>query len=363
MILNPRTFARGLVFSVILAALASTVFYQSVTPGISLADIEKYLNDLETKGFSGCVLLAKDGKVLLKKGYGLADREGNRRVTPETGFDIGSITKVFTAAAIFKLEADGKLRVDDKITKYFKNVPPDKSEITIEQLITHRSGLPDLVTANGTPTMYTTDYDFEPVSRDEIVKSAMLSKLLYSPGSSMKYSNTGYSLLGAIIEMTSGKSYERFVYEKLFLPAGMKKTGYQIPNWKSKDLAVGYDKDHPWGTPLDHAWLKDGPSWNLRANGGMISTVDDLNLWVTALQTDKLLPKESKDKFFASMGLRANQRGVRVMGPAGGNGIFNAVYMWIIEENRVLVVLSNVDKFPAEDHIGKLAGMMLKSGH
>ena len=95
----------------------------------------------------------------------------------------------------------------------------------------------------------------------------------------------------------------------------------------------------------------------------MISTVDDLNLWVRAFQNDKLLPKETKEKFFAAMGVRANQRGVRVMSPAGGNGIFNAVYMWIIEENRVLVFLSNVDKYPAEDHIGKLAGMMLRSGN
>lgn len=348
---------------VFLLISVSTVFSQQTVTEASLIEINQYLNDLESKGFSGAVLLAKDNKIVLRKGYGFADRKGNRKVTPETGFDIGSITKVFTSVAIFKLEQQGKLSLDDKITKYFKNVPPDKAEITISELMNHTSGLQDLVKPDGSPTLYTTDYDFEPVSRAEIIKRALISKLLSKPGATTEYSNTGYSLLGAIIEMTSGKTYEKYVHDELFVPAGMKRTGYQTPHWKNGDLAIGYEKDQPWGTPLDHAWLKDGPSWNLRANGGMLSTVDELFLWVQALQAFKMLPKKANEKFFASLALRPNQRGVRVMGPSGGNGVFNAVYMVVLEEHRVLVVLSNTDKYPAEDYIGKLAGMMFRSGN
>lgn len=329
----------------------------------SPAEIEQYLNGLEAKGFSGAVLLAKDNKVLLRKGYGLADRQNNRKITPETGFCIGSITKIFTSAAIFKLEQERKLSVEDKISKYFKNVPPDKAGITVYQLLTHTSGMPDLVEAGGKIVdNYSVDYDYKLVSRDEIINRAMLSKLRFQPGKERKYSNTGYSLLGAIIEMVSGKTYEQYVYDELFAPAGMKKTGYKIPKWEKQDLAAGYEKEKFWGTPLDHLWFEDGPSWNLRANGGMISTVDELYLWIKALESNRILPEEAKEKFLTAMRVLPNQRGVRVMGPAGSNGIFNAVYLWVLEENRVLVILTNSDKYPAEDYVGGLAGMMLKSG-
>lgn len=356
-------FLNLLIYPVFICAISTlTVFSQQTPVEKSLTEIKQYLNNLETKGFSGSVLLVKDDKVLLKKGYGLADRKNNRAVTPETGFDIGSITKVFTSAAIFKLEQQGKLSVEDKISKYFKNAPPDKAGITIYQLITHTSGMVDLVKADGKTDNYSTDYDYEPVSREEIIRRAMLTKLRSEPGKERKYSNTCYSLLGAIIEMVSGKTYEQYVHDELFVPAGMKKTGYKIPQWEKQNLAVGYEKDKFWGTPLDHLWLADGPSWNLRANGGMLSTVDELYLWVKALEGDKILPKEAKEKFFAAMSVVPNARGVRVMGPAGGNGIFNAVYLWVLDENRVLVVMTNSDKFPAEYYIGRLAGMMLKSG-
>jgi CubicO group peptidase (beta-lactamase class C family) len=351
-------------FLIVTTTWVSAIFSQAVTPKTSLTEIEQYLDDLAAKGFSGSVLLVKDDRVLLRKGYGLANRNDHQKITPETGFDIGSITKVFTSAAIFKLEHEGKLSLDDKITKYFKNVPPDKAEISVRQLITHTSGLPDLVKAEGNSTTYSADdYDYDPVSRDEIINRAMLSHLIFKPGASSKYSNTGYSLLGAIIEMVSGKPYEKYVHDALFVPAGMKKTGYEIPKWNKKDLATGYRNDRAWGTPLDHAWLKDGPSWNLRANGGMLSTVDDLYLWVKALRDDKALPKAVKERYLTAMGVTANKRGVRIMGPAGSNDIFNAAYVWVLEEDRVLVVFSNVDKYPAEEYIGKLAGMMLRSGN
>ncbi|MFN2514071.1 MAG: serine hydrolase domain-containing protein, partial [Pyrinomonadaceae bacterium] len=136
----------------------------------------------------------KDGQVILSKGYGLANRERKIPVTPDTIFDIGSLVKQFTAAAILKLEMKGKLRITDPISKYFKNVPPDKATMTLHHLLTHTAGFPDAI-----------GDDYEVISRDEYIKRALNTMLLSAPGEKYKYSNVDYSLLGAIVEMRSGQ--------------------------------------------------------------------------------------------------------------------------------------------------------------
>ena len=136
--------------------------------------------------------------------------------------------------------------------------------------------------------------------REAVVKRALASKLKYVPVAKRKYSNVGYSLLGAIIETVTGESYERFSRGYLFKPAGMKETGSALPNWKRENLAVGYREDGSrWGTPLNHTWDRDEPYWNLRANGGILSTVGDLYKWHLALEGEKILSKEAKQKYFA----------------------------------------------------------------
>ncbi len=332
-------------------------------PTDKLTEINATLKTLEDQGFSGAVLLAKDGKPVLRRGIGPMDRSAAVPMTPEIGFDIGSITKVFTSAAIFRLEQEGKLRLSDPVSKYFRNAPADKSNITILQLVTHSSGMADLLGENGIWIKdYTGDYDYTPVTRDEIVHRAFQSKLLFDPGTSNKYSNTGYSILAAIIEVASGQSYEKYVHDKILKPAGMEKTGYMIPKWKKQELAVGYSKGVSWGTPLDHKWLADGPSWNLRGNGGMISTVDDLLKWSAALKNDRVLGPREREAFFDAMNVKKNKRGVRTMGAAGSNDVFSSVFLWVLDEDRLIVIFSNQSQFAAEKYAGNIAGMMLRSG-
>jgi len=322
-----------------------------------VSQIDARLRSLVPRGFAGSVLLVDHGEVLLSRGYGSADRVTGRPVTPETGFDIGSLVKPFTMAAVLKLQSQGKLRATDAISSVLPGVPPDKAHITIRQLMTHAAGLPDIVDARSTPVEYTTEFDYEPVSRDEIVRRAMNARLVGEPGGRSEYSNLGYSLLGVIVELASGRDFETYLREQLFEPAGMTRTGYLAPGWQAKELAVGYRRDVPWGTPLDHAWLPDGPSWNLRGNGGMLSTAPDLYRWIEALESDRLLPPAERDAFLG-MSVTANRRGTRTLGPSGGNGIFNACYLWYLDEHRLIVMLTSSDTYRAEKMVPEIAGEM-----
>jgi CubicO group peptidase (beta-lactamase class C family) len=322
-----------------------------------IAEIEDDLGRKVPDGFAGSVVLSQDGAILLDMGYGLADRAAARPVSPATGFDIGSLVKPFTAIAILKLETMGKLRRSDSIARYLPGVPPDKTPITIQHLLTHTSGLPDIVGPSSNPLEYTPDFDYVPVTRDEIVRRAMHAKLRSAPGAKEAYSNLGYSLLGAIVEITSGMPYEAFVNATIFRPASMTRTGYLIPGWKKAELAVGYQGDKAWGTPLDHPWLPDGPSWNLRANGGMLSTAEDLHRFLMALGRGTLLTP-AENAAFTELFVHRNARGARTLGAAGSNEIFDACYLSYLDEHRSLVMLTSSDRFRAEKIVPALARSM-----
>ncbi len=209
------------------------------------ASVDDYLTDAEALGYSGIVLWARSGKILLKKGYGLADRSARKRMSPQTVFDMGSVTKMFTAAAVLKLEEQGKLSVNDSIGKFFDDLPADKAEITIHHLLSQTSGIP-LNTENDRPI------DYELIERDDFVKRVLKNDLRFRPGKEYLYSNDGYGLLAVIIEKASGMSYETFLNKEIFKPAGMNKTGYVIPHWNKKEIARGYRSEEELPTPFGY---------------------------------------------------------------------------------------------------------------
>jgi len=245
--------------------------------------LDTYLTRITPFGFSGALLVAIEGEVLLNKGYGFAIRSENVPNTAETVFSTGSITKQFTAAGIMKLEMIGKLKSSDLISKYFDNVPDDKKDITLHHLLTHTSGVVDGV-----------GDDYEKALRDETVRKVLGEPLLFEPGEQFSYSNAGYSLLAAIIEKVSGQGYEEFLRENLFKPSGMNDTGYRMPAWEKKVLAHWYVGEKDNGTPLE----KPYPYWNLLGNGGILSTTMDMYRWHLALLGNKVLSDEAKTKIF-----------------------------------------------------------------
>jgi CubicO group peptidase (beta-lactamase class C family) len=260
----------------------------SAQPGPRDPSVEKFLDDTLPDETSGTVVAARAGEIAHCKGFGLAHRAAKVAAGCDTAYDIMSMTKQFTAAAILKLEMMGELRVTDPMSKFVGPVPDDKRAITLHHLLTHTSGLTDQLGG-----------DYEALSREEMLDGALESELRSVPGSEYSYSNLGYSILAAIVEKASGTSYERFLTSHLFEPAGMRQTGYVLPEWKPDRVAVEYDKNgEPKGRPFDHPWAEDGPYWNLRGNGGLLSTARDMFRWHAALEGVEVLSKSAKDKMF-----------------------------------------------------------------
>lgn len=306
---------------------------------------------LTAAGVTGGVLLAKDGKVILRKGYGWANDERKIPMTTKSVFDIGSVTKQFTATAILKLEEQGKLKVTDPITKFFKDVPENKWNITVHQLLTHTAGFGHEVETTKFPT------------RDEMVRAALDSKLKLKPGEKFSYSNAGYSLLGAIIEIVSGMPYENYLHKYLWQPAGMYKTGNLLPNFSQNELAHGYDISGELGLSQDKWWDKDGPFWGGRGAGYILSTLEDLYKWHLALEGNKILSKESKQKLYTpyapfkdrkesrdqeeywdygyGWAIFKTPRGTRLIEHTGGNSIVSTDFLRYVDEGVVIIFFTS----------------------
>ncbi len=330
------------------------------------ADLEAYLRRLESLGFAGSVVIARNASPILAAGYGLADRERGRRWGPSTVSTVGSITKQFTGAAILALVEAGLLSVDDRISRYFDPVPEDKRDITLYHLLTHSSGIVDLDGLG----------DWDPVGREEFIHLAMEQELAFAPGTRYRYSNAGFSLLGAVIEQLTGSSWESYVRERLLLPVGMFETGYILPQWGEGQMAQGYRDGERWGTVLGRPLADDGPYWVLRANGGVHSTVLDMLRWGQALLDGRPLSAESMeilwsphfdegggDSFYGYGWVVTEMGGRRVITHNGGNGILFADMAIVPEENLVMVIQTNVvANFPLAEGLLEVFGARLLAG-
>ena len=287
-------FTRRAIPAGILLSLASALFAQSrdTTTAIVSGSIgvraDSVLRTLTDSGFSGVVLVAKNGDVVLEKGYGLANRAAKTPFSATSVVQIGSNTKDFTIVAILQLMEQGKLALSDSLAKFFPRVPDDKRAITIDDLLNHRAGFDQHLGP-----------DFDVVTRDEEVSRAFASTLLFKPGSDRKYSNIGFSLLAAIIELTSGAAYDQYVRDHILTPLGLHDTGLLLPGFDRRRVAHGYRGAEDMGTFLERPLAADGPYWNLRGTGGMLSTVSDMYRFYRALMSDgPLLRPASRDLFF-----------------------------------------------------------------
>jgi len=322
------------------------------TQNTSAINVRPALDDYSRKaaglGFSGAVLVAKDGEILTRKGYGWADVKRRIPIKPDSIFDIGSGVKAFTATAIMQLEEQGKLSTSDPITKYFKDVPADKATITIHQLLTHTSGLNfDYFYQLSTP-----EERENMKNREKYIKAVLSYPLAFKPGEGRIYSNTGFSLLSAIIEDVSGEPYEQYVREHLFKPAGMTETGYYIPR-DLRRVARGYnDGDTDFGYPWETQWAGKRPLWDLMGNGGMLTTLDDVYKWMAAIKGEKIVSQKSKDKMFQvyypksdqGYGWNVWQTEGKQFVWRGGDAVpqgWNVEFRWYKDEDLIAVVLTN----------------------
>ena len=276
----------GIAVTVLIIAMAGcsgdSKFEDTVAGDIG-QNLDAYLSGIVPFGFSGAAIVAKDDEILLNKGYGMAIVADSIPNSSQTIFSTGSITKQFTAAAIMKLQMQGKLNTDNLITEYFDDVPEDKQSIRLHHLLTHTAGLPGSLGS-----------DFEVVGRYEMMTRVLRAPLDFPPGEEFGYSNCGYSMLAAVIELVSGMTYEEFLNTHLFAPAGMNHTGYRLPDWSKRTVAHWYAGSVDNGIPLD----KDYPYWNYIGNGGILSTTDDMLKWHLALTGNEILSPQAKEKLY-----------------------------------------------------------------
>jgi CubicO group peptidase (beta-lactamase class C family) len=292
------------------------------------------------KQFMGSVLVARDRTILLDKGYGFANLEWNIPDSPTTKFRLGSITKQFTSASILLLEERGKLKVDDPVKKYMPDAPAAWDKVTIYNLLTHTSGIPSFT---GFPDYASTEAI--PTTPEKLVARFRDKPLEFQPGEKWNYSNSGYVLLGYLIEKISGQPYDKFVQENIFNPLRMKDSGYDSNSAVILRRASGYSPG-PSG-PVNAGYID--MSIPLSA-GGLYSTTEDLLRWEQGLFGGKLLSTASLQKMITpfkndyACGLAVRiVNGRKLIEHGGGIEGFNTQLSYYPEDKLTVIVLGNLN--------------------
>ena len=317
---------------------------------------EAYLTKLtHEEKFSGAVLVATNGNVIFANGYGLANREHDIANTTNTIFRLASVTKQFTAMCILILQEEHKLDVTNLISQYVEDCPEAWRAITIHHLLTHTAGIPGF-------TEFPDNLRFErlPTTVEATVGRFRDKPLDFEPGTKMRYSNSGYVLLGHIIQKVTGRSYGEFIAEKIFQPLGMKQSGYDHPANILPHLAAGYSRR---GTNIVNCipFAMDTP----HAAGALYSTVHDMLIWDGALHSDRLVSARTLETMFTPFkndycyGWFHGNFGDRIgYGHAGGISGFATQVIRLPNDKVYIVVLSNFDWAKSSDIAKELSRLL-----
>jgi CubicO group peptidase (beta-lactamase class C family) len=306
------------------------------------------------RGFSGAVLVARRGRPVFSRGVGFADRKRRIRITPGTVFDIGSITKPLTLAAVLALVDDGRLDLSDRLGELLPGVPADKQAITLRQLLEHRAGLPEyVVDAPGG--------DFVELSRGEALSSIFRRPLRFGPGSDYGYSDAGYTVAAAVIEDAARRPFEDFLRERILERGGMTSAGFYGDRWRRSRVAIGYGGRTHGARNAPDAWSH--VSWSLKGAGGVVASARDLVNWTHRLWAGRVLDRNTVRTFYEV--LAAPERLPRgngfVVGYAGANDYgFNSAVVEGGRARRVVIVLTNADRNRAERLASRIAPLVIR---
>jgi D-alanyl-D-alanine carboxypeptidase len=328
-------------------SVSAVLFVGLLLPHISRADkvddlLRREMDKHQIAGVS--LMVVKHGRQIKTKGYGVANLEWNVPVTPDTVFEIGSMTKQFTAACILLLVQDGKLALDDDICAHLQNAPAAWSNITVRHLLTHTSGIRNYTGLDG----------FEltrHLTQGQFVKKIGTYPLDFAPGDSWRYSNSGYSLLGYIIESVSGTNYWDFLRERILGPLGMDATRNRTPGVIIPHRAAGYEM-------TNHVRInRDYDLTDIFSAGAIVSTVRDLAKWDAALDDDRLLNATSKKEWWTPVTLKPGKAGTygfgwfidsldghKNIGHGGATSGFSASIQRFPDDHLTVIILTNADE-------------------
>jgi CubicO group peptidase (beta-lactamase class C family) len=298
--------------------------------------------------FSGSVLVARDGRILFQKSYGMANYEWAIPNSEKTKFHIASVTKTFTAAAILHLEQQGKLKLSDPLSKYVPDFL-NGERITIEQMLTHTSGLPDFYSLPEYPSR-----KYQKVTLPDLIAWVKTKPLDFLPGSKSSYSNTGYAFLAYIIEQVSGKPYDQFLAEEILKPAGMKETGAFRDEAIISNRATGYQP------AFGEHGLRNAPAYDktiLTGSGSLYSTTGDLYAWCRALESGKVPGFRAGNGY--GWGTRETKSKHKYIEQSGRDPGFSSQVSIFPEEHLVVIVLGNLEDAAVNQIADDLAGIAL----
>ena len=286
--------------------------------------------------------VVRDGRVVKEQGYGLASVELNAPVTPATVFEIGSVSKQITAAAVMLLVEEGKVGLDDPVAKYLPEAPAEWGGVTVRHLLTHTSGLKNYTGLAGFELT-------ERLKRDEFVRRIAAHPLAFAPGEAHSYGNTNYNLLGFVVEAASGRPYWEFVQERIFRPLGMTSTADRDPRNVIPNRAAGYEWE---GGRLVG---RDYDLTDVFSAGAIVSTVRDLVRWDAALESERLLKRSSLELVWSPVRLNGGKsypygfgwyieslRGHRVVRHNGQTAGFAASIARYTDDRLTVIVLTNL---------------------
>ncbi len=255
------------------------------------AQITEQIDDLLTQmtgnqQFSGSVLVAQNGQILMNKGYGMANQDTQSPNTPDTRFYLGSLTKAFTALAILMLQEQGKLHVQDHLCAYIPNCPAPWQSVSIQEVLTHTSGIPQL-----------DDTQLSADSPAAWIASFATVPLQFTPGAEFQYCSICYQILGYVIQQVSGLPYTQFIQQMILTPLQMQETGFDVNAYYALSVgALGYET---WGVKAEPTGFQSDPQWSfLFASGLLYSSVDDMYRWDQALYTTKLVSQTTLNQVF-----------------------------------------------------------------
>jgi CubicO group peptidase (beta-lactamase class C family) len=307
------------------------------------------------------LMVARSGHIVLAKGYGLANVELQVPVKPETIFQSGSVGKQFTATGVMMLVEQGKIGLDDSITRYFPEAPPAWKPVTVRELLSHTAGFTD----------YPENFDYrKDYSEDDILKIIMGIPLAYTPGTKWAYSNLGYATLGILIHRVSGEFYGDFLRERIFQPLGMNTTRIISEADIIPNRSAGYRLDH--GALKNQEWVS--PSLNTTADGSLYFTTLDLAKWDAALYTEKLLKRSSFDQMWTVAKLSNgepnsghygfawfidNQNGHRLIQHSGSWQGFQTHISRYVDDKLTVVALANLAGAKPSEICDKVAKLYL----
>jgi CubicO group peptidase (beta-lactamase class C family) len=323
-----------------------TVLLAPVGQAQPASAIDQFISRYHELGlFNGSALIADHGQVVIKKGYGLANMEWNIRNAPDTKFRLGSVTKQFTATLILQLVEQGKIDLHAPVTRYLPDYPARTGDkITIHNLLNHTSGIPGYTETPGFGEKMRDSY--KPV---DFIKMFSGLDLFFEPGTHFSYSNSGYFLLGVILEKVTGEPYEKLLRERIFDRVGMNDSGYDSTQPLLAMRAAGYDKTFD-GKYVNTSYIDMTQPY---AAGSLYSTVEDLYKWDQALYTEKVLTEASKQRMFTP-GLSdygyaweiRKKDGVATIEHGGGINGFNTIIWRSPETKRLVVLLNNTGGAP-----------------